>query len=329
MLRSRLPLGNVTRDNPARVFPLSLIALLLVFCANLHAAAPSSGSWYHWQLLTPNKQPIDVATAVARWDDKNVILVGEWHTHSGIHQFQAALLNQLMWHSSTIALSMEQFSRDQQATLDAYLAGKVGEHAVIDIAWSNYPSDYRPLVEQMKQAQRPVIAANAPSSIVRCVSAEGATFLATLPHSHQLWVAPELNLDDPAYRAKFEAATPHGDVPSDNQFAAQVTWDETMADSILFYLATYPDTQIVHLAGAFHVENGLGIESRLLRREPNLKTVLITPISAAELELYQPNNNEYLLLASPIPAFYLEDEAPTFAHHHRAKCQLSEVPSHN
>ncbi|MCV5871569.1 ChaN family lipoprotein, partial [Escherichia coli] len=77
------------------------------------------------------------------------------------------LLRQLSSGERRIALSMEQVTRDKQSVLDAYLKGEIGEQYFMSQsnAWPNYESDYRPLVEFAKQANLPVIAANAPKYI--------------------------------------------------------------------------------------------------------------------------------------------------------------------
>lgn len=78
-----------------------------------------------------------------------------------------------------MVLSMEQFTRDAQPLMDDYLTGKIGEQYLIQKAnaWPNYESDYRPLVEFAKSQQLPVIAANAPKPIVRCIGRVGIDYL--------------------------------------------------------------------------------------------------------------------------------------------------------
>ncbi len=56
-----------------------------------------------------------------------MILVGEWHTHAGIHRFQTDLFKQMTEKSHPMALSMEQFTREAQPLMDYYLTGKIGD----------------------------------------------------------------------------------------------------------------------------------------------------------------------------------------------------------
>ena len=53
---------------------------------------------------------------------------------------------------------------------------------------------------------------------------------------------------------------------ADNFFAAQVLWDETMAEAIAFYYHDYPQSQIVVLVGKAHVMYDYAIPDRVDRR---------------------------------------------------------------
>jgi len=101
----------------------------------------------------------------------------------------------------------------------------------------NYQSDYRPLVEFAKAQHLPVIAANAPKPLVSCVGQEGPAWLDKLPANRRSQLARELTLGDDGYRQKFMASMHHGDADGNaRRFAAQTSWDDTMAESMVDYL---------------------------------------------------------------------------------------------
>src|SRR2546430_1834595 len=102
--------------------------------------------------------------------------------------------------------------------------------------------------EFAKEHGLPVIAANAPASVVRCIGERGPEFLAQLDAEKRRWAAADLHLEDGAYKDKFmrflkEDGT-HGAPASDAEaaasnaraFAAQVVRDDTMAESIALHL---------------------------------------------------------------------------------------------
>ncbi|MFQ2369668.1 ChaN family lipoprotein [Aeromonas enteropelogenes] len=264
--------------------PLLALPLLLAACATQPVPPASLQTLYDYQLSSDRQDPLTLEQAIARVADADIILVGELHTHPAIHLLQSRLLAGLNDSAAQtrrqLTLSMEQFSRADQATMDAYLAGRIGEAALIreGHAWPNYPSDYRPLVEFAKTHRLPVIAANAPKPLVSCVGQEGPEWLDKLPANRRSQLARELTLGSDAYRRKFMASMHHGDADSNaRRFAAQTSWDDTMAESMVDYLASHPGRQIMHIAGNFHVEGGLGLASRIASRNPALKVALIVP----------------------------------------------------
>ena len=262
-----------------RLLPLFTLPLLLAACATT-APVNDAGTLYHYQLKATQGEALTLEQALARVADADIVLVGELHTHPAVHLLQARMLAGLAADGRPLVLSMEQFSRADQPVLDAYLAGRIGEAALIrdGNAWPNYQSDYRPLVEFAKAHHLPVIAANAPKPLVSCVGQEGPAWLEQLPASRRSQLARTLTLGDDPYRQKFMASMHHGDADSNaRRFAAQTSWDDTMAESMVDYLAKHPGQQIMHIAGNFHVEGGLGLASRIASRNPALKVALVVP----------------------------------------------------
>ncbi|MFQ2166232.1 ChaN family lipoprotein [Aeromonas hydrophila] len=262
-----------------RLLPLFTLPLLLAACVTT-APVNDAGTLYHYQLKATQGNDLTLEQALARVADADIVLVGELHTHPAVHLLQARMLAGLAADGRPLVLSMEQFSRADQPVLDAYLAGRIGEAALIrdGNAWPNYQSDYRPLVEFAKAHHLPVIAANAPKPLVSCVGQEGPAWLEKLPASRRSQLARTLTLGDDPYRQKFMASLHHGDADSNaRRFAAQTSWDDTMAESMVDYLRSHPGQRIMHIAGNFHVEGGLGLASRIASRNPDLKVALVVP----------------------------------------------------
>ncbi|MEF1290799.1 ChaN family lipoprotein [Vibrio sp. M260118] len=302
------------------VTSLSVIALSACSATSNTPQQQSITSYYDYQLYSPEQQAISLFSLPNEIKQADVILVGEWHTHAGIHHFQTELLKQRLNDTKEIALSMEQFSRDKQSTLDAYLAGEIGEQVLISQgnAWPNYESDYRPLVELAKANQLDVIAANAPKSFVRCIGRQGLSYLDKLNANERQQLAANIDTTTSPYKEKFMASMHHGKPEqTERQYAAQITWDETMAESIVNYLERHPNKQIIHVAGKFHTEQGLGTKASLLKRNPNLSVVVITP-TGAPLETVE-NGEDYLLEVLAPPVRYVQKENRMAAYHNLAK----------
>ncbi|EGQ9177597.1 hypothetical protein F9H62_05675 [Vibrio alginolyticus] len=299
-----------------------LFAGLLTGCSsythtNSHATSAEVTSFYDYQLYTPSGEHIALSKLPIELQQADVILIGEWHTHAGVHRFQTDMLKQLTSYDRSLALSMEQFTRDKQPVVDAYLRGEIGEQYLMKQAnaWPNYESDYRPLVEFAKQKNLPVIAANAPKSIVRCIGRQGRDYINKLDDDQRTFIAQAINTGSSPYKEKFMASMHHGKPEqTEKQFAAQVTWDETMAESIVSYLDDNPGAQVVHVAGKFHTEQGLGTAASILSRNPSLKVVVISPTDNVLSD-----NTDYQLEVLAPPVRYVQDAHRMAAYQHLTK----------
>ncbi|MDX1304311.1 ChaN family lipoprotein [Photobacterium sp.] len=273
------------------------------------SASPLAPTMYDYSISSAQGTPLSLDELSLAITGADIILVGEWHGHPGVHLMQAQLLAQLYRQNPNIALSMEQFTRDHQSVLDQYLAGTIGEQTLIKDAnaWPNYISDYRPLVEFAKQHNLDVIAANAPRSIVRCIGQNGAAYLDRLPQHERKWVAEQLTLTPDAYQTQFTTLMHHGEeAKTQHLFAAQTAWDDTMAESMVNYLAQHPGRQIIHVAGRFHVAEGLGTAARIKARNSGLDIVMVTPVTdTSRLSAQAP---DYRVSVMPLPEDYVNKD---------------------
>lgn len=248
-----------------RIRPLTSLLMASVLCtaASAQPAAfpaaelPDFNAFALMRPVGDGLSLISVEQAADALKDYDVVFIGEFHDHIANHLAEMALLRAIHARVPRLALSMEQFERDRQAVVDDYLAGKIGEETLTDgLGWRNYAEAYRPLVEYAKEQHLPVIAANAPQKIVRCVGREGVGYLRKLTGDQRKLVAADLHLAEGAYKRKFvkfmsdsahdssEDASKKTKVEQvERSFAAQVTRDDTMAESIANFLASRPGTK--------------------------------------------------------------------------------------
>ncbi len=310
-LAASLTLGGCAspRTDPGRISPLADLT-------DYRLVDPSTGG------------VMSVDAAAARLADADVVFLGETHRHPGNHLAQMALFRALHERRSDVALSLEQFERDVQPVVDQYLAGEIGEAVLRDKgrAWDNYPVSYRPLVEYAKANGLAVIAAEASTMVVRCVGRQGPSFLEALPTDKRDWAAARLFLNNGPYKDRFIAfATAdggHGEPGSEDDgvseavlrsFAAQVTRDDTMAESIVNHIAAHPGNQVVHLNGSFHSAAFLGTAERVAWRRPDLDIAVVHPIEVASMATPTVPENKlgegtFLLLIAPAPDAYVSKQ---------------------
>ncbi|KZN62974.1 ChaN family lipoprotein [Pseudoalteromonas luteoviolacea] len=248
--------------------------------------------------------------------ESDVIFIGEYHSHSASHRLQVQLLSSLYQQNRNLVLSMEQFSRDKQNILNQYLRNEIGEQTLIKEgdAWDNYTSDYRPLVEFAKEHRLPVVGANTPISIVRCVARKGPEFIQSLDSEKLNWVATDITTSSVEYQSKFAKAMSHHkgssnlnkSITKSNSFYAQLARDNTMADSIYKATLRAPNSQIIHFNGAFHSNYHLGTVDALKRIAPELKITVISPQFTNENIDW--DKGDYIYKIKSLPARYIKKE---------------------
>lgn len=229
----------------------------------------------------------ELAVALSRAD---VVFLGEFHDDPGTHRLQAALLRELAEvRTEGLVLALEMFERDVQATLDSYLDGSISEADFLANSrpWPNYGSDYRPMLEFAKANGWPVVAGNVPRRIASQVARAGLGALDSLPSVDRPFVAAEHSCPRDEYWRRFQEVmgdmSSHGMQLTPEQlesmvwrtYEAQCVKDEAMAESVVAAQREHR-TLVVHANGSFHSNYRLGAAARVLRRAPELRTLVVT-----------------------------------------------------
>lgn len=163
---------------------------------------------------------LDFARLASRAAGADVILFGEEHNHPTCTAIEAALFGELVRRGAAPKLAMEFFERDTQPALDAYLAGSSAEPEFRKAArqGKSYVHSHRPLIEVARAGRAPVIAANAPRTLVRELRKSGLTydaFRASRSAEEQALLPERIYETDSGYRARFmEIMGGHAAAPS-------------------------------------------------------------------------------------------------------------------
>jgi uncharacterized iron-regulated protein len=237
------------------------------------------------------------ADILASLAEAEVVYLGETHSSPADHAAQLEIIQALVAEGGRVAIALEMFQRPFQPVLDAYLAGKIDEAALIEQTeyeqrWGFPWEFYAPILRLAKERQLPVLALNTPTEITRKVALSG---LEGLDEADFRYIPPvsEIRTDNADYRAYIEniftrAHAGHGSALSfDNFFAAQVLWDETMAEGVANFRQANPDIPVIVLAGQGHVIYGYGIPDRVARRlggDLRHAIVILNPDAALQAE---------------------------------------------
>jgi len=237
----------------------------------------------------PSGEPIDIETLAALLGEVQVVYVGERHDATADHAIEAAIVRL----TRPTLLGMEMFSRPVQAALDAYARGELDEATFVartewNERWGMPFELYADVVRSSRDVGARIVALNAPREWTRAISRAG---LDGLP-SEIRTALPELDLTNDAHRAMVMEAlsghASHGGVAMEPAalerfYLAQLTWDETMGESVARALSDEPEARMVVLAGRMHVQGGLGIPRCASRRRPT-RSLVVLPLTAAEID---------------------------------------------
>jgi uncharacterized iron-regulated protein len=224
---------------------------------------------------------LDQAQLLDELSRYDVVCLGEAHDAPRDHYAELAITEGLERRARVsgraLGVGFEMFQSTYGDALHAYSIGSVDDAGLrnrtqYDERWG-YPYDYyRPVLELGRAYGLPLKALNASRELTHAVATLG---ISDLPPRLRRQLPDDLNLSDPEHRAAFDklmASHPHGAsgaaFDADNFYAAQVVWDETMADNATRWVsANAPSRQLVVLAGSAHCRHA-AIPARIERREP-------------------------------------------------------------
>lgn len=242
---------------------------------------------------------IDFESMSAALSKADAVLVGEQHDDPNTHALERALLEAIARRRADIAVSLEMFERDTQASVDAYLAARIDEPGFLKDSrpWKNYPGDYRPLVELARERRWPVIAANIPKELASIVARGGLDALQSLTPAQKAWLPAGMDCPKDAYFDRFAktmGSHPAGDGPDavakqaamvERYYFAQCLKDEAMGEAIArAALGAGEGPLVVHYNGAFHSDFALGAAERAKRRLPGSRVAVVTMLPVASLD---------------------------------------------
>ena len=211
----------------------------------------------------------------------DVVLFGEYHNNPIAHWLQRTLIKDLQ-PKRPLILGAEMLERDNQEALDRYLQGAIDQKGLDTLArlWSNYKTDYKPLVDFAKKHQRPFVATNIPRRYANLVYKKGLQALDTLPAIERPWLV-RLPFPYDGSLSQYVQMKKMARHDTENLPLAQAIKDATMAESILAHLK--PATLFVHFNGSYHSDYFQGIYWYLKRERPDLRILTIATTTQAEL----------------------------------------------
>lgn len=230
---------------------------------------------------------------VTALDRVSMVCLGEEHENLVHHALQRRVVSRVLERAKAnarpVALGLEMFQRPAQGALDEFQQGQIDESALLQRAeyqtrWGYDFEYYRDSIHLTRDHGGVLLALNAPKEWTKTVAKRGLAGLGEIGASLE---ASDLVLDDPEHQRFFSQAMgafhgaghghgvghspTHVDWSQEPFYAAQVVWDETMAETAARWSAGNPGGLVLVLAGAGHCHRS-AIPRRFERRHPGLST---------------------------------------------------------
>jgi len=226
-----------------------------------------------------------------------IVYLGEFHTIARHHELQVELLRQLAEKGIKTAVGMEMFSEPQQPVLERWLqeGGSISD-LVKELGkehWTNL-RDYEALLQLARDLRVPVVALNAPDTLVRTFPRGGRQ---ALSEAERRQIPEDLDRIDPAYdrllRLRLRVHRAFESKSLDRIVMAQALRDATMARNIVRFLNSEPgkDRVMVVIAGGGHVNYGFGIPERVKHTSP-FSYRIVLPTESGQLVLSEAEKRE-------------------------------------
>lgn len=248
---------------------LSALAITLVFFA-----FKSDKNAY--LIFDAKGKPSHYAKMLEQAKEADVILFGEQHDNPINHWLEQELTKDLFEaRKDKLVMGAEMFEADDQVVVNEYLSGSITEKTFKDECklWTNFASDYKPLLDFAKKNKLKFIATNIPRRYANMVYTKGLEKLDSIAPEALKWIAPLPIAYDKTlkcYQDIFAAAQGHG---GENLPKSQAVKDATMAYFILKNLSA--GQIFIHYNGSYHSDNHTAIEWYLKQARPDLKVLTI------------------------------------------------------
>ncbi|MGV9002676.1 ChaN family lipoprotein [Flavobacterium sp.] len=241
-----------------------------------------------YQFFDKNGKKVTYKKVQNSIEKAEILLFGEHHNNSIVHWLQLELTKDLA-KNNQLVLGAEMLEADNQKQVNQYLAGEINQKELDSTArlWSNYNTDYKPLVDFAKEKNLKFIATNIPRRYASMVFKNDFQALDNLSEEEKSWIAPlpipfDINL--PGYKAMLEMMAHAGEkMPK-----AQAIKDATMAHFILNNLSL--NSLFVHYNGTYHSDNFEGINWYLKKSNPALKIVTISTVEQENISKLEKEN---------------------------------------
>ena len=240
----------------------------------------------------PAYQLFDQKGKVAKYDkmvkdlaESDMVFFGEYHNNPISHWLQIEMAKSFYdIKGDKLFFGAEMFENGNQLVLDEYLAGFYTEKKMmpeITQLWTNYKTDYKPLVEFAKENELRFIATNIPRRYAAMINEKGMDALEMLSPEALTMIGPvKTYFDSTVYVTMADVMGEHIPPNMLNIQTAQAAKDATMAH---FSLENFNEGDFLfHFEGAYHSNYNRGIVWWINKIQPGLTIKTIATLDQSE-----------------------------------------------
>ena len=264
---------------------------LILICLSL--ALSKAYGHEEYQLFDAKGKVVSMDKMFKEAAEKSWVFFGEFHNSATIHRIQFLLTQHLhKKHGEKLVVGAEMFESDNQDIINEYFSGLINTKYFEDECrlWTNYKTDYKPIVEFLKSDNLPLVATNIPRRYAHMVHYKGLEILESLPvHVKNLFL-PTLPIQIDTTLASYQEIKKMSMHGGKFMMEAQAIKDATMAHFIQKYWSA--GKVFLHLNGAFHSNNYEGIISFLPKSWLRKEMLVISMVTQKDIEKLEDENKE-------------------------------------
>lgn len=241
-----------------------------------------------YQLFDNRGKQADYDKMIRDLAKSDMVFFGEYHTNPISHWLQLEMCHSFYEiKGQDLYLGAEMFENGNQLVIDEYLQDLYPEDKMlpeITQLWSNYQTDYKPLLDFAKDKNLRFIATNIPRRYASLIHKKGIESLQLLSPEARAMIGPDLEkYFDPTVKAYAEMGKAMGDhIPPNmlNIQTAQAAKDATMAH---FSIESFqPGNLLFHFQGSYHSNYSQGIIWWINQIRPGFTIKSVTTLTEKE-----------------------------------------------
>jgi uncharacterized iron-regulated protein len=235
-----------------------------------------------YKVFTGEGKKSDYGDIVKEILKSDVVFFGELHDNPIAHWLELEITKSLFAEKTkNLVLAAEMFETDNQILIDEYFSGIIKEASFESEVrkWSNYSTDYKPLLNFARDNGLKFVASNIPRRYASVVSSGGFEALEKVSSEGKKYIAPlpvEYDADLPCYKDMLSMGGGAMGHANSNLPKAQAIKDATMAHFILKNWQT--GATVIHYNGSYHSDKYMGIIWYLKKYNPDIKVSTISTV---------------------------------------------------